>query len=218
LIAAPTAADIDLWSQAALVTLAPECAPPGFIHALVERGVRVAAGHSDATAAQMLAAVDEGLTGVTHLYNAMSPLQGRAPGVVGVALADDRLFAGIICDGLHVDPVAVRAAWRAKGRDRLMLVTDAMPTVGAATDRFMLQGQEIRLINGRLAIAENTLAGAHLDMASAVRNAVRLCGIPLPDALAMASATPAAFLGHQRVLGRLAPGYGTDFVALDAAL
>ena len=123
-----------------------------------------------------------------------------------------------LCDGLHVDPVAVRAAWRAKGTERLMLVTDAMPTVGAASDRFVLQDREIRLTNGRLVVADNTLAGAHLDMASAVRNAVKLCGIPLEDALRMASATPAKFLGLDHERGRLAPGLAADLVALDGEM
>lgn len=214
-LTAPDDADVAMCSGAALVTLAPECVPPGFIRALVARGVRVAAGHSDATAAQMWAAADEGLSGITHLFNAMAPLQGRVPGVAGAALADERLFAGIICDGLHVDPIMVRAAWHAKGAARLMLVTDAMPSVGASGDRFMLQGSEIRLIDGRLVAPDGTIAGAHLDMASAVRNAVRLAGIPLADALTMATSTPARFLGIADRLGHLAPGMAADAVALD---
>jgi N-acetylglucosamine-6-phosphate deacetylase len=218
LIAAIETGNLDLLGGARLVTLAPEHAPRGFIRALAERGVTVAAGHTEASADQMRRAADEGLTGLTHLFNAMPPLQGRAPGPVGAAFADERLFAGIICDGLHVDSTSVRAAWRALGAERLMLVTDAMPSVGAAVDRFILSGREIRLVDGRLVTADGTLAGAHLDMAGAVRNAVRLCGIPLADALRMASATPARFLKLDDRLGQLAPGHAADMVALDGGL
>lgn len=214
----PGDADLDLLGQAALVTLAPERVPSGFIRKLRQRGPRIAAGHTMATAAQMKAAVEEGLTGVTHLYNAMPPLSGRAPGPIGAGFADERLVAGIICDGLHVDPLNVRAAWRAMGAARLMLVTDAMPLVGAAATGFNLLGRDVALVDGRLVLADGTLAGAHLDMAAAVRNAISLAGLPLGDALAMASATPAAFLGQGHVRGRLAPGLAADLVALDAAL
>jgi N-acetylglucosamine-6-phosphate deacetylase len=217
-MASPDDTMLDLLAGAALVTLAPERAPPGFIRALVQRGVRVAAGHSEASAAQLLAAVDEGLSGITHLFNAMSQMQGRAPGMVGATLADPRLYAGIIVDGLHVDPVSVRAAYNAKGPERLMLVTDAMPTVGGDVERFDLLGATVRLVDGRLITADGTLAGAHLDMASAVRNAVRLTHIPLADALAMATSTPAAFLGRDDRLGRLAGDCAADMVALDGQL
>ncbi|MGQ0662158.1 MAG: N-acetylglucosamine-6-phosphate deacetylase [Pseudomonadota bacterium] len=219
LIAVPQASDIELLADlgragASLVTLAPERAPPGFVRALVARGLRVAAGHTDATCAEMRAAADEGLTGVTHLFNAMSQMQVRSPGAVGAALVDRRLFAGLICDGHHVDPVNIRVAYLAKGAQRLMLVTDAMSSIGANTDRFMLMGREVRLRDGRLSMTGGTLAGAHLDMASAVRNAVDVVGIDLRDALAMASRTPATFLGLDDRLGRIAPGYRADMVAL----
>src|SRR5262249_48803230 len=166
-----------------LVTLAPECVPDGFIRGLAKAGLRVAAGHSEASADAMTRAMSDGLTGVTHLFNAMPPLQGRAPSIVGSAFADSRLIAGLIVDGLHLDSVSVRAAFAAKGGRGIALVTDAMPTVGAAIDTFMLTGKQIALRDGRLVTAEGTLAGAHLDMATAVRNAVTLCGIPLEDAL-----------------------------------
>lgn len=198
-----------------LVTLAPECVPPALIAELVDAGLRVAAGHSDATAAQVMQAADRGLTGVTHLFNAMSQLTARAPGVVGAALDDDRLFAGIICDGLHVDPLSLRLAFRCKGRDRLMLVTDAMALVGTAQRDFLLQGRRISLEDGRLTGPDGTLAGAHLTMMEAVRNAVKWLGIDLADALAMASHTPARFLGLDGELGAVAPGYRADLVAFN---
>ena len=198
-----------------LVTLAPECVPPALIEDLVRAGLRVAAGHSDATAAQISDAADRGVTGVTHLFNAMSQLTGRAPGVVGAALDDERLFAGIICDGLHVDPLSLRLAFRCKGPDRLMLVTDAMPLVGTSERDFLLQGRRITLQDGRLTGPDGTLAGAHLTMIEAVRNAVNWLGIDLSDALAMASRTPAMFLGLGRERGAVARGYRADLVAFN---
>ncbi|ARP97771.1 N-acetylglucosamine-6-phosphate deacetylase [Pseudorhodoplanes sinuspersici] len=197
-----------------LITLAPECVPPGFIKALADLGVRIAVGHSEATAEQTARAIDEGLTGVTHLYNAMPPMKGREPGIVGMALADPRLIASLIADGLHVDPIAIRAAFAAKGADGIALVTDAMPTVGASADHFQLMGRTITLHGQRLASENGTLAGAHLDMASAVRNAVELTGITLEDALRAASLTPARFLGVDNERGMLKPGARTDIVAL----
>ena len=206
-----------------MVTVAPELMPPGFIAALARAGIRVSAGHSEATAADMQRAAGEGLTGVTHLFNAMSQMQGRAPGLVGSAMAQDGLFPGIIADGLHVDPVCLRAAFRAIGPERLILVTDAMSSVGASsigatTDSFMLMGREVRLHDGRLTTADGTLAGAHLTMIEAVRNAMSMMGATLEQALAMASRTPAAFLGLDGELGRVAPGYRADLVALGAGL
>jgi len=201
-----------------LMTLAPECVPEGFVRGLVGAGIRVAAGHSEASADVMMRAMDEGLTGVTHLFNAMPPLQGRAPAVVGAAFADSRLVAGLIVDGIHVDPVSVRAAFAAKGSNGIALVTDAMPTTGATIQSFELTGKTIALRDGRLVTAEGTLAGAHIDMPTAVRNAVTLCGIALEDALRAASLTPARFLGLENERGALVPGARADLVALTADL
>jgi N-acetylglucosamine-6-phosphate deacetylase len=198
------------------VTLAPEMVPEGAIKALAESGLRVSAGHSDASAAQVLAAVDQGLTGITHLFNAMSQLTARASGLVGAALSDKRLMAGIICDGIHVDPIAMQVAHAAMGVDRLMLVTDAMALVGTSRHTFKLHGHTITLQDGRLTDASGTLAGAHLTMIDAVRNAVTLAHVPLVDALIMASGTPARFLGLENQIGRIAAGYRADMVAFDA--
>jgi N-acetylglucosamine-6-phosphate deacetylase len=198
--------------------LAPECVPAGFIQTLVSSGVRISIGHSEASAAVVMQAVADGATGVTHLFNAMPPLSARVPGIIGAALADRRLTAGLIVDGVHVDPVTVRAAFMAKGSDRIALVTDAMPTVGTSLDRFELVGRTIKLVDGRLTTEEGTLAGAHLDMASAVRNAVRLAQFPLEDALRAASLTPARFLGLENERGTLLPGTRADFVALTQEL
>lgn len=198
-----------------LVTLAPELFDPSVLRCLAGSGLRLSIGHSEATSAQLQQAAAAGVTGVTHLFNAMSQMQPRAPGVVGSALAHDALFAGIICDGHHVDPVNLRAAFRAKGRDRLMLVTDAMATVGARQGGFTLNGRSITLEAGRLQDAHGTLAGAHLTMIDAVQNAVEMMGATLGDALIMASATPARFLGLDGARGRIAPGFQADLVAFD---
>ena len=199
-----------------VVTVAPECVPPSLLESLIEAGFRISAGHSEATAMQIRQSADGGLTGVTHLFNAMSQLSGREPGVVGAALDDERLFAGIICDGIHVDPVSLRIAMRCKGRNRLMLVTDAMPLIGTDQTDFLLQGRRITLQGDRLSGPDGTLAGAHLTMMQAVHRAVALLGLTLADALTMASRTPAAFLGLEAELGAIAPGYRADLVAFNS--
>jgi N-acetylglucosamine-6-phosphate deacetylase len=196
-----------------LVTVAPECIPESMIVELIDAGLRIAVGHSEVTAAEMDRAANLGVSGVTHLFNAMSPLSARKPGLVGAALVDDRLFAGIICDGIHVDPAVLRIAVRCKGPERLMLVTDAMPLVGTRERQFLLQGRQITLHANRLTGPDGTLAGAHLTMMEAVRNSVTLLKIPLSDALIMGSRTPAAFLGLESELGRIVPGYRADLIA-----
>ena len=218
-IVQPRAGDLEQLCELAgagrsLVTLAPECVPAGFVMTLASAGVRISIGHSEASAAVVVQAVAEGATGVTHLFNAMPPFSARAPGIVGTALSEPRLTAGLIVDGIHVDPVSVRAAFAAKGADRIALVTDAMPTVGTSLDRFDLVGRTIKLVDGRLITEEGTLAGAHLDMASAVRNAVRLAKVPLEDALRAASLTPARFLGVENERGAIVPGARADLAAL----
>jgi N-acetylglucosamine-6-phosphate deacetylase len=218
-ITRPRAGDLEELCELAgaghsLVTLAPECVPAGFVMTLASAGVRISIGHSEASAAIVAKTIVEGATGVTHLFNAMPPFSARKPGIVGTALSESRLTAGLIVDGIHVDPVSVRAAFAAKGADRIALVTDAMPTVGTPLDQFDLVGRTIRLADGRLTTEEGTLAGAHLDMASAVRNTVRLAKVPLEDALRAASLTPAQFLGLENERGAIVPGARADLVAL----
>jgi N-acetylglucosamine-6-phosphate deacetylase len=197
-----------------LVTLAPERLPDGFLKKLAGTGVRVSVGHSEAAAEVVMRAVEDGLTGATHLFNAMPPLAAREPGIIGAAFAEPRLTAGIIVDGIHVDPISVRAAFAAKGADAMALVSDAMPSIGATLSEFRLMGRTISLREGRLTGADGTLAGAHLDMASAVRNAVKLAKLPLDDALRAASLTPAGFLGLERERGALIRDARADMVAL----
>lgn len=202
----------------AIVTLAPEMAAEGVVRDLARCGVRICAGHTEASASQIQAAIADGLTGVTHLFNAMAPMTARVPGVAGTALTDPRLFVGIIGDLVTVGPAMLDLAVRAIGPERLMLVTDAMPSIGSSSERFMLMGREIVLRDGMLVGPDGTLAGAHCGMIDTVRNAVAVTGASLRDALAMASRTPAAFLGLSASHGRVAPGYAADLVALDPAL
>lgn len=200
-----------------LVTLAPEQNDVAAIRALVEAGVIVSIGHSNATYEQARAAIDAGATGVTHLFNAMSPLHHREPGVVGAALEDRTLYCGLINDGAHMHVAAMRIALAARPLDRFMLVTDAMPSVGSGAKTFMLNGERITVENGVCVNAEGTLAGSDLDMARAVRNTHAL-GLSLDQAVAMAAGNPAAFLGLSAERGVLEPGYRADFVWLDRDL
>jgi N-acetylglucosamine-6-phosphate deacetylase len=197
-----------------LITLAPECAAPGMIASLVARGCIVAAGHSMASYEDMERAVAEGLSGVTHLYNAMTQLGSREPGLVGAAI-DLGLVSGIIVDGYHVHPAALRAALRAKGKHELMLVTDAMPSVGQAAAGFALGDTWISNATGALRGPDGTLAGSDLDMARALRNAVTMMKVDVATASEMASGTPAAFLELTSSFGNLAPGQRADIVHLD---
>jgi N-acetylglucosamine-6-phosphate deacetylase len=201
-----------------LVTLAPEMTTPDMIRKLVIAGVVVSAGHTNATYEQIRGALQEGLTGFTHLFNAMSQLTGREPGVVGAALDDPDSWCGIIVDGEHTDPVVLRISMRCKRHDRFMLVTDAMPSVGTNDQSFDLQGRKIT-VSGHLCLDEDgRLAGSNIDMASCVRNAVSLLGLPLPEAVRMASLYPAEFLGLAHEIGRIAPGYRANFVLADEQL
>ncbi|MFC3443291.1 N-acetylglucosamine-6-phosphate deacetylase [Sphingobium rhizovicinum] len=198
-----------------LVTLAPEFCDDDQIGRLTEAGVIVAVGHSDADYARTRSAFAAGMSGVTHLYNAMSPLNHRAAGVVGATLDNDTVYAGIIVDGQHVSPPALRIALRARPHDRFMLVTDAMPTVGNATKSFTLQGKTIRVENGVCVEENGTLAGSDLDMATALRNAMAMMAVPISTAAVMASAAPARFL-HLADRGTFAQGQRADMVWLDA--
>jgi N-acetylglucosamine-6-phosphate deacetylase len=200
-----------------LVTLAPEYAPAGAIAELVNRGIIVAAGHTLATYDQMLAAEREGLSGVTHLFNAMSQLESRAPGVVGAAMQGD-LSCGMIADGHHVHPATLRAAFRSIGSQRLMLVTDAMPTVGASAESFTLNGQVIVARGGACYAPDGTLAGSDLNMTQALQNAVAMMAVDVATASQMASSTPAAFLGLSGTHGALSAGMRADIVHLSDAL
>jgi len=201
-----------------LVTLAPEMTTPELIEQLVAAGVVVSAGHTNASYAEIRAALAHGLSGFTHLFNAMSQLTGREPGTVGAALDDQRSFCGIIVDGEHTDPVVLRIALRCKPLDRFMLVTDAMPSVGTNQGWFELQGRRISVRGQACWDEDGRLAGSNIDMASCVRNAVGMLGVPLPQAVRMASQVPAEFLGIAHEYGRIAAGQRANLVLTDDEL
>jgi N-acetylglucosamine-6-phosphate deacetylase len=198
-----------------LVTLAPEKTEPSVIARLTQSGIIVAAGHTKADLETIRSAQQAGLTGITHLFNAMPPMMGREPGPVGAALDDHELWCGLIVDLHHVSATALRVALAARGTERMILVTDAMPSVGVADDHFNLLGENIKRVGGALVNDAGTLAGSDLDMASAVRNTVRHLGVPIEAALRMASLNPATFLRLDHELGRIAEGYRADLVLLD---
>jgi N-acetylglucosamine-6-phosphate deacetylase len=201
-----------------VLTLAPEMTTPDMIAQLAASGILISAGHSDANFAQTSVAIAHGVRGFTHLFNAMAPLAPREPGIVGAALYDANTWCGIIVDGHHVDPVMLKLALRCKRHDRFMLVTDAMPPVGSPEPSFVLQGRTIHVVDGVCRDENGTLAGTGLDMATAVRNAVSLLGLEIAQAARMASEYPAAFLGLDAELGRIAPGYRANLALLDDGL
>ncbi len=201
-----------------LVTLAPEMTTPETIAFLAGEGVVISAGHTNGTFDEVSRALRGGVTGVTHLFNAMSPFGHREPGAVGAALSDPDCWCGLIVDGRHVHPAALKIALKCKRPDRFMLVTDAMPIVGSPQTSFTLHGHHVSVRDGVCVNEDGTLAGSALDMASAVRNAVRLLDLPLEVAARMASTFPAQFLGLGGELGRIAAGYRANLVAVDDGL
>ena len=198
-----------------VVTLAPELTDRETIGRLVDAGVIVCAGHSAADYEQARRGIEAGVTGFTHLYNAMTPLQSRAPGMVGAAIEDEDAWFGIIADGHHIHPAAFRIAVAAKRRGGALLVTDAMPPVGTRLRRFEIGGKTIRVKGGRCATADGSLAGSSLNMNDAVRNASRFADIDWFEAVRMASLYPARALRLDGLMGRIAPGYKASFVAVD---
>lgn len=205
--------------DALMMTLAPESASNDQIAELSTAGVTVSLGHSDCGYATAAAAIAAGASMMTHLFNAMSPLGHREPGMVGAALDLGHLNAGLIADGFHVDPVSIGIALRAKrGPGRIFLVTDAMSPIGTDMTRFLLNGREIFRKDGRLTLADGTLAGADTDMASCVRLVHEKVGVGLSEALRMASLYPAEAIGMTGRKGRLTHGHDADFAVLDAGL
>jgi N-acetylglucosamine-6-phosphate deacetylase len=212
-------ADIDEITKMAarmpvMLTLAPNRVSPAEVKALSQAGVLVSLGHSDATYEEACRALAAGASAFTHLFNAMSPMNGREPGMVGAALANRGSYAGIIADGHHVHEAALRVAFAAKHAGHMMLVTDAMPTAAGGPSSFLLQGREVRRIDGRLTLSDGTLAGSDLTMDRALRHCVKVLGIGLAPALRMASLNPASFLGRGHELGRIAPGHRASLVHL----
>lgn len=198
-----------------LVTLAPEMTSADTIRRLAEAGVIVCAGHSAASFAQTREALEAGVSGFTHLYNAMSPMQSREPGMVGAALDDDDSWFGIIADGHHCHPAAFRVAVAAKRAGGAILVTDAMPTVGSDETSFELGGETIVASEGRVTDQAGRLAGSDLDMLTAVNNAAGFGQLDWFEAVRMATLYPARALGLDGELGMIRPGCRASLVALD---
>lgn len=201
-----------------MVTLAPEQTGVAFIERLVERGIIVSLGHTACTFDQAQAGFAAGARSVTHLFNAMPPLLSRDPGPIAAALLDPSVFCGLIVDGHHVDPAALRVALAAMGRGRTVLVTDAMADVGPTLGDFALGQQPILYRDGKLTTDQGTLAGSALSMIEAVRNAIAMLDMSPADALAAASATPARMIGCDDQLGAIKVGHQADFVILDPQL
>jgi N-acetylglucosamine-6-phosphate deacetylase len=220
LLLAPDIPTFDRMFEAAeghirLLTLAPEL--PGAIefaaHA-TSKGVRVSIGHSDATSEQTHAAINVGAASATHTYNAMRPLDHREPGILGIVLTTDTLFAELICDGIHNTPEMVKLWWRAKGPERAILITDAMSAAGMPDGTYQLGGFDVQVANGR-ATAHGSLAGSVLTLDRALANFVRFTGATVDQGLRLLSANPAAMTGFGDRAGSLRIGDPANFVAVD---
>ena len=197
-----------------IVTLAPENVLPSDIEKMVALGIHVCLGHTNADYITAQKAVDAGANGFTHLFNAMSPMQGREPGVVGAALLNDSASCGLIVDGHHVDYVSCQLAVKTKPKGKVILVTDAMPPVGTLDTEFVFFNRKVYLSDGKLTSTTGELAGSVLDMATAVRNTVEFLKLPLDEALRMASKYPAQYI-NSSTRGQLALNKKADFVELN---
>jgi len=220
LLRAADADEIMRWAEGdiiRIVTLAPEL--PGALEAvrrLHRRGIVVSAGHSNATFDEALAGFEAGITWGTHLFNAMSALDHRKPGLPGALLAS-RVPCGLIADGIHVHPAMVKLAFQIKGTGGITLITDAMAAMGMSPGRYKLSDREVIVDGASARLADGTLAGSVLTMDQAVHNAVEFTQCSVGEAITMAAATPARLLGLERK-GRIAPGCDADVVILDDAL
>ncbi len=201
-----------------MVTIAPENVLPEDIARMVALGITVCIGHTNADFETTQAAVNAKATGFTHLYNAMSPLTGRAPGVVGCALVNDTTSCGIIADGHHVDYVSLLIAIKAKPKGKVFLVTDAMPPVGTEDNSFEFFDRQVHLSDGKLNSTTGELAGSVLDMATAVRNCHLHMKLPLDESMRMASQYPASFISQHASIGSIGIGMSANFIELSASL
>lgn len=201
-----------------LLTIAPETVPPEQISEFIQAGCKVCLGHTNADFETATQAQEAGADGITHLFNAMSGLQGRAPGVLGAALLNDEVSCGLIVDGHHVAWSMCHLAIKTKPQGKVFLVTDAMPVVGTTSEEFAFFDRTVHLHDGKLTSTTGELAGSALDMATAVRNCVNELKLPLEQALNMASLYPAQYIGCEQQLGKLEAGFNASFVVLDQRL
>ena len=201
-----------------MLTVAPEEVSESIIRKLVASGYVVFAGHSASSYEQVSGALTAGVSGFTHLFNAMTQMMGRNPGMVGAALDDEDSYIGIIADGYHVHPASLRVAIAAKKKGKVILVTDAMPTVGSDTTEFLFGGETMHAEGGRCLTMDGALAGTNIGMIDAVRNAAELGGVDQFEALRMASAYPAAAIQLDKQMGYIRPGYRANLIELDDAL
>ncbi|MGJ8605158.1 MAG: N-acetylglucosamine-6-phosphate deacetylase [Marivita sp.] len=230
LIRPMTDADLALLLDAArrvpnlMVTIAPETTRLDQISAMAEAGILVSLGHTDADYATCTAAFDAGARCVTHLFNAMSQLGNREPGLVGATLDRADVYAGLIADGIHVHPASIRAALAAKpNADRVFLVTDAMATAGTDSDHFLLNGRDVFRQDNRLTLVGGTLAGAHLSLSCAISNMVNVVGDSAAQAIARATSTPASLLRGCDAGGRIhattrSANYLSDITSADRVI
>ena len=201
-----------------LMTIAPELpGAPEVIAYATAQGVRVSLGHSDANSEAAKHGVDAGAASATHTYNAMRAFDHRDPGLLGEVLANDALFAELICDGLHVAPNAVRIYWKAKGPDRAILITDAMAATGMPDGNYKLGELDVRVKNGVCLIGENTLAGSTLTLDRGVRNFAEFTSAPIHEVAQLVSRNPAKMTGFADEVGSLAAGRSADITVLSAA-
>lgn len=201
------------------LTIAPEMDPGcELIRSASEMGISVSIGHSDATEKQARAAVDAGATQATHTFNAMRPLHHREPGVLGVALTDDRVYAEVIADGVHVQPGTIDLLLRVKGVDRVPLVTDGSSGVGMPNGTYPFAGKTVTVKDGECRDSDGHLAGSTLTLDRAVRNLIGWLDVPLHEALIMASATPARSMRISNGMGIIRPGADADLIFLDRNL
>ena len=181
----------------------------------MEKGIEFAVGHSTASYENMLEAIEKGLRQATHTFNGMDPLHHRNPGVVGAVLSDDRVFAQVIPDGVHVHPAVIKILVKMKGFNRTILITDAIRAAGLGNGQYDLLGQNVIVNNGVARIVSGSLAGSVLTLDQAVKNAVDFCGIPFAEAIQMASLTPAKSLNIHKERGALEPGFRADITLFD---
>lgn len=198
-----------------IVTLAPETVAASDVKRMVDAGIKVCLGHTNADFSTAQQAIDAGADGFTHLYNAMSPIQGREPGVTGCALLNDNASCGLIVDGHHVDYVTCQLALKTKPAGSIFLVTDAMPPVGTNDNEFAFFDRTVHLENGKLTSTTGELAGSVLDMATAVKNTHLGLKLPLDEAIRMATSYPANYIKQSDVIGKIDVGYAADFVLLN---